>query len=181
MKKESSLLIWAERFGLVVLALAGTQLLFNVKMEIDEKLDRTANLEQAVENVKAQSEAPHTSEFFFVTRADLKKWQGQWVVYSDGSILQPFTGSFRVCLRNLETGRHYWTCQWTDWIPYDGNPGVLRYHQPEKLDWWANIPLSIVQEISDKNPKLMETCWRAKVEEIVLEPVCVTSIWRPVS
>ncbi len=128
-------------------------------------------------NLLSQVGQADMSEYFSVSYAHLKREEGRWVVYTDGTTLQDFEGSYRVCMKDASTGRSYWTCQWADWFPYEAT-GKSSYRQPEPLDWWANISEAFSESILE-GPKVMTTCWRAKVENVILDPKCVTSNWEP--
>lgn len=166
---RQKLLSWFEYFGILMLVIIGISTIGGQVNTASQKLDRAV----------AVADLPSMSDLFSVSYAELLYEEGEWVVYSDGKIEQDFEGSFRVCIRNLKTARHYWTCQWTDWFNYTYT-GRSGYRQPEYLEWWANISPEVASSLDPDTGKIMQTCWRARVDDKVLEPICRTSTWVPV-
>lgn len=121
---------------------------------------------------------PVTADFFHVTYAELEYEDGRWVVYSDGHTEATFEGSFRVCATDARTARHFWTCEWSDPIPY-GITGTVgsAYRQPETLEWWANV--TPPPDMTPDRSVVMTTCWRAVLGRDWLAPVCAHSLWEP--
>ncbi len=144
----------------------------------NERVKENQLVAEEVARIAAREALPKTEDFFRVTYADLKVQDGELVVFSDGHALVDFEGRFKVALRSREFLRHVITPEWSSWIDYGANPTGTRYRQPEKLWWWAGLPVDF--EVNRAEGLLMETCWQARINDPVLgltnlEPVCVTS------
>lgn len=128
---------------------------------------------------QARLALPTTGDLFTATYVDLARDENRHlVVYTDAHALEEFTGRFKVTLRNLDTGRHEWTPEWSDRITYRANPDGTRYRQPETLQWWSGYDEFVEPPQANW---VMETCWQAQWDDPVLgtvdlAPFCMTSI-----
>jgi hypothetical protein len=135
--------------------------------------------EEQQARIEARLTLPKTADLFDVTHARLFVQEGRFVVFSDGRVLAPFEGRYRVDVRSADTNRHAWTPDWSTWIQYERNPAApVRYRQPETIEWWSGRD-DASRILKQSQAWIMRTCWQARVNDPVLgltelDPVCVS-------
>jgi hypothetical protein len=130
------------------------RLLFVSQQQIAKQQAEAA---EAARTAALRAQYPPVTEYLDIRDLRLVRDEGRLWVVPDIHSGRPFEGRFRVALRD-ETGRHYFTPQWSGWQSYLG-PQRL-YRERETMMWWAALDGPVQAGVD--GAWAMETCWELR-------------------
>jgi type II secretory pathway pseudopilin PulG len=116
-----------------------------------------AEAAEAAREAAQRAQYPPVTDYLDIRDLRLVRDEGRLWVVPDIHSGRPFEGRFRVALRD-ETGRHYFTPQWSGWQSYLG-PQRL-YRERETMMWWAALDGPVQAGVN--GAWAMETCWELR-------------------